>query len=218
MTTDNKKIQDLREDYRNGTLDESDIVKNPLKQFDNWFKEALKSEILEPNAMTLATCNKTGRPAARIVLLKGFDENGFIFYTNYNSQKGKELSGTPFAALVFNWLDLQRQIRIEGKVEKLNAEQSTTYFHRRPKGSQIGAWASPQSQVISHRNILEENVKQLKQQYANQENLPRPDHWGGFRVIPDKIEFWQGRSSRLHDRIRYTLQTNGDWKIERLAP
>lgn len=213
-----KAIQDLREDYRNGTLEDSDVLASPFAQFNQWFQHALDSQILEPNAMTIATVTATGRPNARIVLLKGFDENGFVFYTNYNSQKGRELKQTPFATLVFNWLDLQRQIRIEGRVEKITPEASTHYFQARPKSSQIGAWASPQSTVITDRKVLEDNVTQLQEQYREAEQLPRPAHWGGFRVIPDKIEFWQGRSSRLHDRIRYLLQTDGSWNIERLAP
>ncbi|MFK7932176.1 MAG: pyridoxamine 5'-phosphate oxidase [Saprospiraceae bacterium] len=212
------EIKDLREDYRNGTLEESDLAEHPFQLFTQWFQHALECKIPEPNAMTLATIRADGRPSARIVLLKGFDEQGLVFYTNYESQKGQELSGTPFAAVVFNWLELQQQIRVEGKVERITAAASTDYFQSRPKGSQIGAWASPQSQVIPGREVLEKKVEALQKQYANQKQLPRPDHWGGFRIIPDNIEFWQGRSSRLHDRIRYTLQADGAWKIDRLAP
>lgn len=218
MKTKNKTIQDLREDYKHGSLEIKDIDKNPFLQFDQWFQEALNSEVLEPNAMTLATCSAKGRPSARVVLLKGFDNQGFIFYTNYTSKKGKELNETPFAALVFNWLELQRQVRIEGRVEKLSEEASTTYFQRRPKGSQIGAWASPQSQVIVDRSILQNNVTNLQVKYAKNKVLPKPKHWGGYLIIPDRIEFWQGRSSRLHDRLNYFLDKKGTWQIERLAP
>jgi pyridoxamine 5'-phosphate oxidase len=211
-------IQDLRENYDLAKLEREDLNDDPFIQFKNWFDYAVEQKVTEPNAMTLATVTADGSPSARIVLLKGFDENGFIFYTNYNSHKGKELQRNPNAALVFCWLDLHKQIRIEGKVQKLSPQQSTDYFQRRPKGSQIGAWASPQSTVIENREVLEENTKALKEKYADAERLPRPDHWGGFLVKPTMIEFWQGRTSRLHDRLRYTLEGGGEWKIERLAP
>jgi len=216
-TVDNQTIASLREDYQSESLEISDVDASPFQQFGKWFHEALNAELPEPNAMTVATATPDGRPSARIVLLKGYDEAGFVFFTNYNSHKAQELAKNPQAALVFNWLELHRQIRIEGKVEKVSAEESTEYFQSRPKGSQIGAWASPQSSVISDRSILEKNVEQLQEKYEDAEVLPRPEHWGGFRVRPEVIEFWQGRSSRLHDRIQYTLQ-NGAWKIERLAP
>jgi pyridoxamine 5'-phosphate oxidase len=211
-------IEHLREDYRLASLDVKDVDENPIAQFGKWLKEALDAQVPEPNAMTLATCTPEGKPAARIVLLKGYDEAGFVFFTNYESRKGKELLHNPNAALVFSWLELQRQVRIEGKVQKVAPEQSTAYFQSRPKGSQIGAWASPQSRVIGEREMLEEKVQKLEEKYANEDELPRPKHWGGYVVQPRLIEFWQGRPSRLHDRIQYTLQSSGNWLIERLAP
>ncbi len=211
-------IEHLREDYRLASLDVKDVDENPIAQFGKWLKEALDAQVPEPNAMTLATCTPEGKPAARIVLLKGYDEAGFVFFTNYESRKGKELLHNPNAALVFSWLELQRQVRIEGKVQKVTPEQSTAYFQSRPKGSQIGAWASPQSRVIGEREMLEEKVQKLGEKYANEDELPRPEHWGGYVVQPRLIEFWQGRPSRLHDRIQYTLQSSGEWLIERLAP
>jgi len=217
MQVDKNKVQNLREDYRAKSLSIEEVSNHPVQQFDQWFLEAMKSEVREPNAMTLATSTKAGRPSARIVLLKAYDEKGFVFYTNYNSKKGKELNENPFAAMVFCWLDLERQIRIEGKIEKLSPEASDQYFQSRPKGSQIGAWASPQSDVINDRSLLENNVEKLKAKYKDAEALPRPEHWGGYRLVPDLVEFWQGRSSRLHDRINYHLD-EGEWKLERLAP
>lgn len=212
-------IQHLRKEYSAESLEIDQVEKEPIAQFRAWFKEALSAELPEPNAMILATINADQRPAARVVLLKGFDEHGFTFFTNYNSRKGEELDQHPAAALVFNWLELQRQIRIEGSVEKLSAEESTEYFQSRPKGSQIGAWASPQSDVIADRSILQENVEKLREEYADQDVLPRPDHWGGYLVRPHMVEFWQGRPSRLHDRIRYQWSsTHQSWHIERLAP
>lgn len=211
-------IANLREDYRQNTLEIIEVAVSPFQQFQVWLQEALASSIKEPNAMTLATCTADGRPSARIVLLKGIDEQGFIFYTNYESRKGQDLERNPHAALVFAWLELEKQVRIEGRVERISLEQSTAYFQSRPKGSQIGAWASPQSQVISDRIILEQNVERLQTEYADATQLPRPPHWGGYRVNAEVVEFWQGRSSRLHDRIRYALQVDGSWKIDRLAP
>lgn len=210
-------VADLRLDYKLKSLDIVDIKLTPTEQFKIWFDEALSAEIREPNAMVLATADKTGVPNARVVLLKGFDEKGFVFYTNYDSVKGTELQENPFATLVFNWLDLERQIRIKGTVVKTSEEESATYFHSRPKSSQIGAWASPQSKVITARSVIEENQDYLTKEYKNSFELPCPEHWGGFRVQPQQIEFWQGRSSRLHDRIQYTLVGN-TWNIERLAP
>ncbi len=217
MDYNKQQVEALRRDYRSQQLSEGQLQQDPIAQFKVWFEEALASKVPEPNAMTLATADAAGRPSARIVLLKGFDEQGFVFYTNYDSQKGKELTENPYAAVVFCWLELERQICISGRVEKMSAEASTRYFHRRPKGSQIGAWASPQSQVIPNRSILEDNVARLQAEYAEQEVLPKPPHWGGFLLHADKVEFWQGRSSRLHDRLRY--QRQGDqWQIDRLAP
>ena len=214
---DNSVIANLREDYTAKTLTKADVTDNPIEQFGIWLKEALNAEVPEPNAMTLATATTSGVPSARIVLLKGYDENGFVFYTNYESQKAQEMADNPNVALVFVWLELQRQIRIQGTVRKISPEASTAYFQIRPKKSQIGAVASPQSRVIEDRTILEENFETIKKKYEGEEKLPRPENWGGYVVTPSKIEFWQGRSSRMHDRI--VFQKDGDsWKINRLAP
>lgn len=210
-------ISALRRNYAMESLSESDVQPDPIAQFNKWFQEALDSSLPEPNAMTLATADKQGRPSARTVLLKSYDHAGFVFYTNYESKKGAELAENPYAALLFTWLELERQIRIEGTVTRVTEAESTSYFQSRPKGSQIGAWASPQSRVIPGRAVLEENVAALLAQYADAEVLPKPAHWGGYLVQPELIEFWQGRESRLHDRIRYRLE-NGAWMIERLAP
>lgn len=215
---DNIRVADLREDYQAATLEMEDALANPIEQFNLWLSQAVQANVKEPNAMTLATVTASGRPAARIVLLKGVSDEGFSFYTNYTSNKGKEMAHAPYAALVFSWLELEQQIRIEGRVERLPKETSTAYFQSRPKGSQIGAWASPQSQVIPNRIVLEQQVTALQEKYNAVEVLPRPEHWGGYIVIPDRIEFWQGRSSRLHDRILYTLESNGNWHKVRLAP
>lgn len=209
-------IENLRQDYRAAQLNESDVDKNPIKQFDKWFKEAIAAQMFEPNVMTLATVDKANRPNARIVLLKGFDENGFSFYTNYLSTKGKELKKNPYACLVFFWAGLERQVRIEGKVEKLSKEASEKYFHSRPKGSQIGAIISPQSQIIANRKTLELKLEELTLAYQDK-TIPKPAHWGGYIVKPTSIEFWQGRTSRLHDRIKFDL-VNGKWQTNRLAP
>ncbi|WP_350181267.1 pyridoxamine 5'-phosphate oxidase [Phaeodactylibacter sp.] len=214
----NSKIEELRKDYSAHTLEMEEVSPNPVHQFQQWFEEALNAEVPEPNAMTLSTATASGVPSARIVLLKGVTDGGFVFYTNYNSRKGQELQANPHAALTFLWHELQRQVRIEGSVELLAAEESARYFQSRPKGSQIGAWASPQSTQIESRELLEEKVKQLEQEYAEADALPRPEHWGGYRVVPHRIEFWQGRSSRLHDRILYNLEKGGDWALSRLAP
>ncbi len=213
----NETIAAMREDYTNNTLDIAAVHKNPLEQFAMWFKDALNSKELEANAMTLSTATKEGIPSARIVLLKGIEAEQFVFYTNYNSQKGQEIAENPHVALVFSWLNLQRQIRIQGSIRKTNEATSTEYFQSRPKGSQIGAWTSEQSDVIVDRIVLEARQKELEERYESVDVLPRPPHWGGYQVLPTVIEFWQGRSSRLHDRIRYTKVGN-DWKIERLAP
>lgn len=216
MAITQEMIQSLRQDYRSASLDEKDADKNPFKQFEKWFEAALTAQIYEPNVMTLATADKNGKPNARIVLLKGFNEEGFSFYTNYLSTKGKELKKNPQACLVFFWAELERQVRIEGKVEKLDKETSEAYFHSRPKESQIGAIASPQSQVIASRNSIEAKVEELTSTYQDK-TIPKPAHWGGYIVKPTAIEFWQGRSSRLHDRIRYEF-INGKWQTSRLAP
>lgn len=215
--TPKETLQNLREDYRKSVLIEEKAALDPIQQFDTWFNEAVKAEIAEPNAMMVASVDSKGKPSARVLLLKGYDENGFEFYTNYNSQKAKEYEQNPHCAIVFNWLGLERQIRIEGTVKKVSEATSENYFQKRPKGSQIGAWASPQSDVINDRQILEDNVNELAEKYADAEKLPKPPHWGGYIVKPTRIEFWQGRSSRLHDRLNYTLE-NGKWLRERLAP
>jgi pyridoxamine 5'-phosphate oxidase len=222
------EIADIRKDYKLASLEEADVAANPFDQFTRWWNEAVASQIDEVNAMTLATANAAGVPAARIVLLKGYNPNGFIFFTNYESDKGKNLAQNPKAALVFFWKELERQIRIEGTVEKVSAEESDRYFNSRPASSRIGAWASPQSAVIENRTVIEQNVERYSSIFAN-DSIERPDHWGGYIVKPISIEFWQGRSSRLHDRIRYVVEnsaynaatdtrTDLNWKIERLAP
>jgi pyridoxamine 5'-phosphate oxidase len=210
-------IADIRRDYSLKTLNEEEAADSPFLQFADWWQQAIESEIDEVNAMTLATASLEAVPSARIVLLKGYDEKGFVFYTNYESAKGRELAENPKASLLFFWKELERQIRITGIVEKVSAAESDEYFLSRPTGSQIGAWASPQSHVIENRSWLENNVKMLEEKLSK-ESVTRPPHWGGYRVKPVIIEFWQGRSSRLHDRLQYSLQENGTWKIERLAP
>lgn len=215
---DNKTIAALREDYRSATLLEAEAAANPIEQFKAWFEAALQAQLPEPNAMTLATANTAGIPNARIVLLKGVDERGFVFYTNYGSAKGQELTENPRAVLVFVWLELQRQVRVSGRVERVSKAESEAYFQSRPKGSQIGAYVSPQSEVIDSRQFLDDRLAALNDTYKDVEQLPLPDFWGGFRLIPENIEFWQGRSSRLHDRLRYSQQADLSWKIERLAP
>ncbi len=209
-------IADIRKEYKQRSLDESDVVKDPVQQFSKWWEEAINSGIDEVNAMTLATADATGKPSARIVLLKGMDENGFVFFTNYNSHKGEDIAANPFASLVFFWKELERQVRIEGTISKVSAEESDAYFNSRPAGSRIGAWASPQSKVIASRQVIEKKVQELEKDFDGK-IIERPQHWGGYVVTPQVIEFWQGRLSRLHDRIRYTKVENG-WKIERLAP
>ena len=211
-------IADLRQNYTRAGLSEADLNSNPIEQFDIWFQQALDADLIEPNAMTLATAAPDGKPTARIVLLKGVSERGFVFYTNYESQKGQQLIANPYGALVFLWDKLERQIRIEGKVEKLTESESAEYFHSRPKASQLGAWASDQSRVIPNREVLEQKLADLQEQYSGDATVPLPEHWGGFRVVPNRIEFWQGRPNRLHDRLVYDLQADGDWQIKRLSP
>lgn len=212
-----EELQNLRQDYSAASLSETTINVNPIKQFDIWFNEAVAAQIAEPNAMTLATATTDGRPSARIVLLKGFDINGFAFYTNYLSRKGKEITKNPLGAITFFWGELERQVRIEGNIEKLGKEESERYFHSRPKLSQIGALASPQSQEIANRDILETKMSQLEAEYADKD-IPKPSFWGGYILKPRLIEFWQGRRSRLHDRILYKKIDNKNWKKVRLAP
>ncbi len=212
-----KSIADIRKDYTMSTLDVDFVDPNPIIQFEKWFNEALKSEIAEPTAMNLATVTANGRPSSRIVLLKGIEQNQFIFYTNYYSQKGVELGANPACALNFFWPDLERQIRIEGVATRLLADASDEYFKSRPRGSQIGAWASPQSTIIKDRKILEDRVSEIEKRFEGKQSLPRPNQWGGFAVEPFEIEFWQGRSSRLHDRLVYT-KVDQEWVLNRLAP
>lgn len=208
-------IADLRKSYERAELNETASHADPLQQFDQWLQEAIKAEIAEPNAMTVATVGSNMRPSTRVVLIKGYDERGIVWYTNYDSRKGKELAGNPFAALQFHWVDLERVVRIEGRVERVSAQESDAYFNSRPLDSRIGAWASPQSQVISGRSVLVTNAAKYGAQFLL--SPPRPPHWGGFRLVPDRWEFWQGRKSRLHDRLRYELRNN-EWVRERLAP
>ncbi len=207
----------LRKEYMTQGLAESELDPDPFRQFAVWFDAALAAHLSEPNAMALATASPDGRPSARMVLLKGFDERGFVWYTNYESRKGEELAVNPQAALVFFWVELSRQVRIEGPVTPVSPEESDTYFHSRPRGSQIGAAASHQSQVLASRESLERRAAELEAEYSGQE-IPRPSYWGGYRLSPMLIEFWQGRPNRLHDRLRYRRLENGRWLIERLSP
>ncbi len=211
-------LADLRKDYSLAGLLEKDLAKDPFRQFEKWFQEAEAAKLIEPNAMTLATTGADGRPSARTVLLKGLDGRGFVFYTNYESRKGRELANIPRATLVFPWLALERQVVVEGAATRVTREESEAYFHSRPRASQLGAWVSQQSSVITGRATLEDALKALEQKYAGKE-VPLPPHWGGYRVSPEIVEFWQGRRSRLHDRLRYRRdpKTN-EWTIERLAP
>lgn len=213
----NFTIADLRKDYSLQILLEKDLAPHPIAQFTKWWTEVLKAEIVEPNAMTLATASSDGMPSARIVLLKGFDENGFVFYTNYKSYKAMQIDENPKACLVFFWKEIERQVRVVGLVSKIPPHESDEYFRLRPEGSKIGAWASPQSQVIESREWLDKRHNELTNE-IKKNKIDRPPHWGGYVVKPIIVEFWQGRSSRLHDRIQYTLNETGDWKIERLAP
>ncbi len=211
----NMKLADIRTDYKLASLDESDVAATPFTQFDIWFGEATKAALPEPNAMTLATCDASGRPSARVVLIKSYDERGLVFFTNYQSRKGQDLAANNRAALLFFWPELERQIRIEGRVETVSAADSDEYYQSRPALSRVGAWASPQSQVLASRTALEARFAAFSAEHGD--NPPRPAHWGGYRVVPSFFEFWQGRRSRLHDRICYRL-AEGKWKLERLAP
>ncbi len=211
-------IAELRREYHRASLTESDVDPDPLRQFQGWLNEAVQAELPEPTAMTLATVAADGAPAARIVLLKGVDRGGFTFFTNYESRKGAELAARPAAALLFYWVELERQVRVEGVAAKLEARESEIYFATRPLASRVGAWASPQSRVIPGREWLEQEVAAAHERFApHGERIPRPPHWGGYRVTPSSIEFWQGRASRLHDRLRY-LRDGPVWRLERLAP
>ena len=211
----NQRIADLRKSYERDELDEARSHAEPLRQFGQWMDEAMAAEVPEPTAMTLATVGADGRPSTRVVLIKGYDEQGLVWYTNYGSRKGRELGANPYAALQFHWVELERVVRIEGRVEKVSEAESDEYFHSRPLDSRIGAWASPQSQVIPDRTVLITAAARYGAKFLL--NPPRPPHWGGYRLVPDQWQFWQGRKSRLHDRLRYT-PTEGGWLRERLAP
>lgn len=209
-------IAHLRKDYQLASLSENDVSDNPFTQFATWFEQAMKAEVPELNAMSLSTVNGEGKPSSRIVLIKEFDQRGFSWFTNYDSRKGQELEQNPHAALLFFWSALERQVRIEGKIEKISVQENDTYFHSRPLGSRQSALASAQSQVIASREALEQKLAEVVNQYG--ETPPRPEHWGGYRLVPDLVEFWQGRSSRLHDRIVYHRLEDGSWEIQRLQP
>ena len=209
-------IADLRKSYELAELVESAALSDPLKQFELWLAEAIAAKVPEPNAMTLATVGSDMRPSTRIVLIKGLDARGPVWFTNYQSRKGVEVAGNPYAALQFHWVEMERTVRIEGVVEKISADDSDAYYHSRPLGSRISAWASPQSDVVASRDFLVAHEAEFAAKFGD--NPPRPPHWGGYRLIPDNWQFWQGRPSRLHDRLRYTLQADGEWLRERLAP
>ena len=210
-------LAEMRKDYGLTGLLEKALAKNPFRQFEQWFQEAEAAKLTEPNAMTLATTGRDGRPSARTVLLKGVDGRGFVFYTNYESRKGRELDGNVRAVLLFPWVAMERQVTIEGPVARVSREESAAYFHSRPRASQLAAWASPQSTVVAGRAVIEESYRVIEKKYAGRE-VPLPPNWGGFRLTPETVEFWQGRRSRLHDRLRYRRETDGDWVVERLAP
>ena len=216
LITTLKDIANIRKDYIQGVLSEQDILPDAIQQFEKWWSEAIASEIEEPNAMTLATINEQGFPSARIVLVKDISEQGFSFFSNYNSDKGQQINAQNRGALLFFWKELERQVRIEGTIEKLSDADSDAYFASRPRGSRIAAWSSPQSEIIADRSVLDQRAAEFEEKFQNQD-VPRPPHWGGYLVRPLSIEFWQGRSSRMHDRLKYIKEGNG-WKIERLAP
>ena len=216
MTT-TLQLAEMRRNYAARALDLADLDANPFAQFDHWMREAIETQVIEPNAMTLATADAAGRPAVRTVLLKGFDERGFVFYSNYESAKARDLAANPKVALLFPWLALERQVSAMGVAQKITAVESLKYFLSRPRESQIGAWASRQSEVIATRALLESRFAEMKARFANGE-IPLPDQWGGYRVTPQSFEFWQGRPNRLHDRFKYTLQSDGSWTIARLMP
>lgn len=210
-------VASLRRDYETAGLRRADLHPDPIEQFSSWFAGAVEAALPDVNAITLATATPEGKPSARVVLLKGFDQRGFVFFTNYHSHKGRELDANPQAAFALFWVQLERQIRVSGRVEKTTREESLAYFHSRPRGSQLGAWVSKQSEVIDARRILEARLAEMTERFA-EKPIELPAHWGGYRIVPNEIEFWQGRSNRLHDRFRYTRQAGGEWSLERLAP
>lgn len=210
-------LADMRKDYGMAGLREQDLARDPFRQFEKWFQEAEAAKITEPNAMSLATTGSDGRPSVRTVLLKHCDGRGFVFYTNYESRKGRELSANNRAALLFPWIALERQVTAEGPVTRVSREEADVYFHSRPRASQLAAWASPQSTLIAGRAVLEESYRAVERKYEGRE-VPLPPHWGGFRLVPETVEFWQGRRSRLHDRLRYRRDAGGEWAVERFAP
>lgn len=213
----NRSLASLRQEHALRGLSEGDLDPSPFAQFEGWLREAMDNGVPEPNAMALATATRDGAPSARMVLLRGFDERGFVFYTNYESRKGQELAQNPRAALVFHWAELGRQVRVTGRVERVSQEESDAYFSSRPRGSRLGAWASEQSSVIAGREVLEGRLREVEAEFPDEE-VPRPPFWGGYRVVPESIEFWQSRPSRLHDRLRYARQADDTWVIERLSP
>ena len=223
-TSNPQRLANLRKEYAQAALDITDVATDPVSQFERWFQEAIKAEVMEPNAMTLCTVDPSGRPSGRIVLIKGIDAAGITFFTNYQSRKGQALAAHPYASVVFFWPELERQVRIEGAVEKISDQESEDYFRSRPLSSRLGAWASPQSEVIPNREWLEVRQKNLQEAFPAESSIdpPKPEHWGGYRLRPDEFEFWQGRRSRLHDRLRYRRlerwSSDADWVIERLAP
>lgn len=210
-------LAEHRKDYSMAGLLEKDLARDPFRQFEKWFQEAEGAKVIEPNAMTVATATKEGRPSARTALLKGVDGRGFVFFTNYESRKGRELAANAWATLVFPWLAIERQVIIEGTVTRTSREESEAYFHSRPHASQLGAWVSQQSSIVTGRKVLEDGFKEIERKYAGMP-VPLPPHWGGYRVAPELVEFWQGRRSRLHDRLRYRREKDGSWSIERLSP
>ena len=211
-------MQQFRKEYSEIGIDFGDMLADPFDQFGVWFEAAAATGILEPNGMYLSTVDGSGRPSGRVVLLKAWDKRGFVFYTNYESRKAQAMAANPMAALTFWWVGLERQIRLEGKIEKASAEESDAYYHSRPRGSQLGAWTSPQSQVIDGREVLQSLYDETEARFADQEVVERPEFWGGYRLVPDRFEFWQGRKSRLHDRMVYELGEDGAWGLSRLAP
>ena len=211
-------LADLRVTYARESLSEADVSADPILQFQHWFDQAIEAQLIEPNAMTVATVSQDGLPSARIVLLKEVEGRGFVFYTNYESRKGRELATNPHAALIFYWAELERQVRVEGSVGKVSRAQSEAYFDTRPRGSQLGAWVSRQSHAVASKAELERKLTELEAHYKGSERVPAPEFWGGFRVTPVRIEFWQGRPNRLHDRLQYSLREDGSWRIDRLSP